>query len=474
MLRLFGVKAEDYPGTGEAFLSSLHPEDRAAVRAAIERCMAENSSYDVIYRIYRGDGAIRWIHSRGEPICGAHGEPTGLIGVCNDITTYRRAQEALVQAQRMDIVSRMTGGIAHDFNNLLQVVLGNAEILIDGLAQEPKLRRWAEMTKIAADRGAELTRRLMAFARRQLLEPSEVNVNRLILSMSDTLRNSLGEIQLTVDFAEDLSLALVDSIQLENAIVNLALNSRDAMPGGGRLMIATSNRELSAPDCEGIEDLAPGRYVTVTVVDSGIGMTPEVLKRCCEPFFTTKDVGAGSGLGLSMVYGFAKQSNGHMTISSKPGGGTTVIMYLPCAEEPAQRRSEPMLPASGALPGGIETILVVDDDPLVRGYVCQQISNFGYRVIECSDGTAALMALRRGEAIDLLFSDVLMPGGLDGLALVAEARRIRPGIKVLLTSGDAHGSAGDKGRLGGYALLAKPYRKDELAAMLRNVIDGPA
>ncbi len=472
VMRMFGVTREDYPGTGEAFLNSVHQDDRDSIRRAIERCMSEDVSYDVAYRIYRGDGAIRWIHSRGEPVRAANGELTGLIGVCNDITTYRQAQEALVQAQRMDIVSRMTGGIAHDFNNLLQVMLGNAEILIDGLADNPQLRRWAEMTKIAADRGAELTRRLMAFARRQMLDPSEVDVNRLIMSMSDTLRSSLGDIQLTVDAAEDLSLALVDPVQLENAIINLALNSRDAMSNGGRLMIATANRELRPQDCEGIEDLTPGRYVVVTIVDSGIGMTADVLKRCCEPFFTTKDVGAGSGLGLSMVYGFTKQSNGHLTISSKPGGGTTVILYLPSAGANAPDQDAPILSVSGALPGGIETVLVVDDDPLVRRYVCQQISNLGYAVIECADSTAALMALRRGEEVDLLFSDLLMPDGMDGLTLVAEARRIRPGLKVLLTSGDAHGSAGDKSRLAGYALLAKPYRKDELAAMLRSIIDG--
>lgn len=330
------------------------------------------------------------------------------------------------------------------------------------------------MTKIAADRGAELTRRLMAFARRQLLEPSEIDINRLIMSMSDTLRGSLGDIQLTVDFAEDLSLAMVDPVQLESAIVNLVLNARDAMPYGGRLMIATANRELRPQDCEGIEAMAPGRYVVVTVVDSGVGMTPDVLKRCCEPFFTTKDVGSGSGLGLSMVYGFTKQSNGHLSISSKPGGGTAVILYLPCAPLSAPERPTPRPSVPGALPGGIETVLVVDDDPLVRNYVCQQISNLGYAVIECADGTVALMALRRGEQVDLLFSDLLMPGGMDGLALAAEARRIVPGLKVLLTSGNADGSEGEKSRLAGYAVLAKPYRKDELAAMLRSIIDGPS
>ncbi len=472
VLRIFGVGA--YLGSGEAFLKSLHPEDRAHVGQAIERCMAEETSYDVVYRIYRGgDGAIRWIHSRGEPMRGPGGALTGLIGVCNDITAQRQAQDAMVQAQRLEIVSRMTGGIAHDFNNLLQVVLGNAEILIEGLRDNPALRRWAEMTKVAADRGAELTRRLMAFARRQMLEPAEVNVNRLVLSMSDSLRRSLGDRQLVVDLADDLWPAMVDPGQLENAIISLTLNACDAMPDGGRLMIATANRELSGDDCHEIEDLSPGRYVTISIVDSGIGMTAEVLKRCCEPFFTTKDVGAGSGLGLSMVYGFVKQSDGHMTISSKPGAGTTVILYMPCASDlPAEEQASGPS-ATRALPGGIETVLVVEDDPLVRGYVCRQVSDLGYAVIECADANAALMAFRRREEVDLLFSDIFLSGDMDGIVLAEEARRLRPGLKVLLTSGDASGSAGDASRLAGHQVLAKPYRREELAATLRAVLEGP-
>ena len=471
--RIFGGDQAGYPSNSEAFLAALHPEDRGPVRAAVERCMAEGVSYDMVYRIARGDGATRWIHSRGEPVRGADGTPVGLIGVCNDITARRQAQDAMVQAQRLEIVSRMTGGIAHDFNNLLQVVLGNSEILMDGLRDNPKLARWAEMTKTAADRGAELTRRLMAFARRQILDPAEVDVNRLLLAMSDTLRRTLGDKSLVVDLAEDLRPALVDPGQMENALLSLTINACDAMRDGGRLTIATANRELAEDECGEMEGIAPGPYVTVSLADNGVGMTPDVLKRCCEPFFTTKDVGAGSGLGLSMVYGFVKQSDGHMTIASRPGRGTTVVLYLPCAVP--QAAPAPTSAARGdVLPGGMETVMVVEDDPLVRGYVCRQVSDLGYKVIECPDGDAALRALRSGDEVDLLFTDILMPGDLDGIALAEAARRLRPGVKVLLTSGDASGSAGDERRLGGYDVLAKPYRREELAAALRAVIEPRA
>jgi len=470
VFRIFGAEPDVYPGTGEAFLRSVHADDRDNVSRAVENCMATGASYDIVYRIYRGDGAIRWVHSRGEPVRGGDGTFVGLIGVCHDITSQRQAQDALVQAQRMEVVSRMTGGIAHDFNNLLQVVLGNAEILVEGLRENSALRRWAEMTKIAADRGAELTRQLMACARRQILEPRAVDVNRLLSSMTDTLRRSLDGKLLALDLADDLWPAMVDAGQLENAILSLTLNACDAMPDGGRLMIVTANREVSQGDCHEVEGLTPGRYVALSLADSGVGMTAEVLKRCCEPFFTTKDVGAGSGLGLSMVYGFVKQSDGHMTISSRSGAGTTVMLYLPCAvgAVAAAGPAQSLEPASA---GGLERVMIVEDDPLVRGYVCQQVSDLGYAVIECADGNAALMALSRSEAVDLLFSDIHMPGEIDGIALAEEARRLRPGLKVLLTSGNAGGFDDADRRIAGFDVLAKPYHREELAATLRRAID---
>ncbi len=467
VLRIFGVAQEDYPGTGEAFLRSLHPDDRETVSRAIDGCVAEGASYDVVYRIYRGDGAIRWIHSRGEPVRGDDGQVSGLIGVCSDITALRQAQDALAQSQRLEIVSRMTGGIAHDFNNLLQVVLGNAEILIDGLRENPSQRRWADMIKIAAERAAELTRRLMAFARRQMLEPAETDINRLLLSITDDLRRTLGDCPLVLDLADDLWPAMVDPAQLESAVLNLAVNARDAMKNGGRLMVATANRVLEPEDCLESDGLVPGNYATVSIVDSGIGMTPDVLRRCCEPFFTTKEVGEGSGLGLSMVYGFVKQSDGHLTISSRPGAGTTVILYLPCAEDTRWRPAQPFMQDEAAKIGSAKTVLVVEDDLLVRGYVCQEIVNLGYAVIECADGNAALLALKRGACPDLLFSDIRLPAGLDGVALAGEARRMLPSLAVLLTSGDASGSAAEESRRAGYDLLAKPYRREELASALR-------
>lgn len=472
VLRIFGVSSEEYPGTGESFLASLHADDRAAVRRAIERSMNDGAPYDVVYRIHRPDGAMRWIHSRGEAVRGAKGEMTGLIGVCNDVTAYRQAQDALMQSQRLEVVSRLTGGLAHDFNNLLQVLLGNAEILMDGLSENPRLRRWAEMSKIAAERGAELTRRLMAFARRQMLEPAEVDVNALLIGMSDSLRHILGERHLTLDLTEDLWPATVDAAQLESAVANAAINARDAMPAAGHFLVTTANRELSHEDCIYEDELTPGRYVLVSLADDGVGMSTEVLKRCCEPFYTTKGIGAGSGLGLSMIYGFLKQSDGHLTIASAPGKGTTLNFYLPWAGA-ARRVAEPAGPMrSRALPNGDETVLVVEDDPLVRRYVCQQIADLGYAVVECADAAAALDVLRRGERIDLLFSDILMPGGMDGIALAAEARRLCPDLRVLLTTGDAQGSTERAVDLAGEEMLAKPYRREDLADALRTVLEG--
>jgi CheY-like chemotaxis protein len=378
-----------------------------------------------------------------------------------------------MQAQRLEVVSRLTGGLAHDFNNLLQVLLGNAEILIDGLAENPRLRRWADMSKIAAERGAELTRRLMAFARRQMLEPSQVDANGLLMGMTDTLGHLLGDRQLTLDLAEDLWPAMVDRTQLESAIVSIAINARDAMPAGGNFVVTTANRELTEDDCIYEDELMPGRYIAIMLADNGVGMSAEVLKRCCEPFFTTKDVGAGSGLGLSMVYGFLKQSDGHLTIASAPGAGTTVSLYLPWAGVEKLPSEPSALLSPQVLPRGAETVVVVEDDPLVRRYVCQQVAAFGYAVIECADAAAALAVLRRGETADLLFSDILMPGGMDGIALAAEARRLRPGLKVLLTTGDAQGSAARTVDLAGEELLAKPYRREDLAAALRTALDKP-
>jgi len=378
----------------------------------------------------------------------------------------------LVQSQKMEAVGQLTGGLAHDFNNLLTVILGNAEALEEELQRQPQLRHLAEMTRQAAERGAELTRSLLAFARKQPLEPKEIDVGVHVGRMDALLRRTLGEhIECHLELGRNLPAALVDPVQLESAILNLVLNARDAMPQGGRLTVETGTAHLDAAYAAQNEEVTPGDYVVVAVTDTGTGMAPEVLAQVFEPFFTTKEFGQGSGLGLSMVYGFAKQSGGHVKVYSEPGQGTTVRLYLPFAAALAAGE-----PAAGAAagPGGSESVLVVEDDPLVRGHVVGELTRLGYRVFAAGDGAEALEVLRGPEHVDLLFTDVVMPGGLSGPRLAEEAARLRPGIRVLYTSGYTENAVVHHGRLDpGVALLSKPYRRQELAEKLRAVL-GPA
>lgn len=316
--------------------------------------------------------------------------------------------QKLHQSQKMEAVGQLTGGVAHDFNNLLTVILGNAELLADRLEAHPELKRPAEMLINAAERGAALTRSLLAFARRQPLEPRAVDVNRHVLGMEDMLRRSLGEhIDIRFMPGRAVGLALVDPAQLETALLNLALNARDAMPEGGRLTIETAEAVLDSTYAADGEDVRPGNYVMIAVADSGIGMTPEILERAFEPFFTTKDVGKGTGLGLSMVYGFVKQTGGHIRIYSEPGQGSIVKLYLPRTDSPATEEGKAAQPAVASRG---ETILVVEDDDLVRTHVEGELKELGYAVLSAADGSEALRLLEKNSSIDLLFSDIVMPG----------------------------------------------------------------
>jgi signal transduction histidine kinase/CheY-like chemotaxis protein len=372
----------------------------------------------------------------------------------------------LHQAQKMEAVGQLTGGIAHDLNNILTVITGTIEILAEAVADRPELVAIAKMIDEAAVRGGDLTQRLLAFARKQPLQPREVDVNSLVIETADLLRPTLGEpVEVHVVLAGDASRALIDPSQLTNAILNLALNARDAMGDGGKLTIETSNVVLDDNYASLNADVTVGHYVMVGVTDSGHGIPAGILNNVFEPFFTTKDVDKGSGLGLSMVYGFVKQSNGHIKIYSEEGRGTTVRIYLPQATGSA-------LPAELAGPssiiGGDETILVVEDDCLVRTFVVGQIQSLGYATLAAVNAAEALVVIDSSRKIDLLFTDMIMPGSMNGRQLADAALQRRASLKILFTSGYSNEVIIHHGHLdAGVSLLAKPYRKSDLTRMIR-------
>jgi PAS domain S-box-containing protein len=384
--------------------------------------------------------------------------------------TEKIAVEAQVrQAQKMEAVGQLTGGIAHDFNNILTVITGTIEILAEAVADKPEVAPIAKLIEEAADRGAALTQRLLAFARRQPLQPRKVDVNELILDTAKLLRPTLGEqIEIQSTLEDDLWPSLVDPHQLSTSVLNLALNARDAMPDGGKLIFETRNVQLDESYARANSDVEPGRYVMVAVTDTGTGIPAAIRDRVFEPFFTTKGVGKGTGLGLSMVYGFVKQSGGHIKIYSEEGHGTAIKLYLPRARE--LDAAADVVPAS-PIEGGHETVLVVEDDPPVRALVTTQLESLGYTALAASNGAEALRMIEQGVAFDLLFTDVIMPGGMNGRQLAEEAMRRRPSLKVLFTSGYTEDAIVHHGRLDpGVLLLAKPYRKSDLAHMIRAAI----
>lgn len=394
------------------------------------------------------------------------------VGILHDLTARKRTEQQLAQAQKMETVGQLSGGIAHDFNNLLTVVLGNAEALSVRLKDNTELHQLADTIVAAAEKGAELTQRLLAFSRRQVLKPAAIDCNALIRDMEMLLRGVLREdVELRVAPSSEPVLALADATQLESALLNLAVNAQDAMPGGGALTLTTSEIELDRDALGPNIDVRAGRYAMVVVTDQGEGMTQDVRERAFEPFFTTKDVGKGSGLGLSMVYGFVKQSNGHVTIYSGAGLGTSVRLFLPIATE-----SAPTKPARDERPaiGGNEVVLVVEDDAFVRGHAISSLEGLGYRVHVAADGREALQALQGGARPHLLFTDIVMPGGVSGWELAAKAREMIPHLRVLYTSGYPLETLTNRGHLDPTAhLLSKPYRLADLARGVRAVLDAP-
>ncbi len=384
----------------------------------------------------------------------------------------RERTEQLHQSQKMEAVGQLTGGIAHDFNNLLSVMIGNLDLVQAQLKNDPDAKQIIEMALAAGMQGADLTRQLLAFSRKQQLRPQVFDLGKLVTRTSTLLRRTIGEnVEIKVTPADGLWQAEADPSQVESALINLSINARDAMPDGGQIVIEAENKHLDARYAVENPGVTPGDYVMLAVSDTGTGISPEILPRVFEPFFTTKEVGKGTGLGLSMVYGFAKQSGGHLKIYSEVGHGTTVRLYLPRAKSENRDEHIEVRPTEGE-GASSKTILVVEDNAAVRSTVLLLLSTLKYQVIEAESGRQALEVLGRGDEIDLLFTDIVMPGDLSGIELAGKARAMRPGLKVLFTSGFTEASM--RGATLGMddQILSKPYRRDELAAKIRDVLES--
>jgi PAS domain S-box-containing protein len=511
-LLLYGLEAFD--DRYESWLNCVFREDKPLLVDQTERAFAAHvREAKAEFRIVRvSDGALRWIESRSIIFYGARGQAVRVVSVHADVTERKRAamelraftetldaavkertreletenearkkaEESLRQAQKMEAIGQLTGGVAHDFNNLLTIVLGGLDMIgrqIDALPASPavaRITRARHMALQGVQRAAALTSRLLAFSRQQALVPQAIDANRLVASTGDFLRRTLGEkVSLETVLARGLWRTFADPNQLENAILNLALNARDAMPDGGKLTIETSNSYLDQAYIGSLsEPVEPGQYVMIAVADTGVGMDRATRERAFDPFFTTKEVGKGTGLGLSQVYGFVRQTGGHVTIYSELNEGTTVKIYLR-RHEGGEHSTEDLHPTDDALRAiGAETILIVEDDEALREYTTEVLRELGYSVLEARDGPSALRILERHH-VDLLFTDVVMPGGMNGRELADEAVCRRPELRVLLTTGYTRNAMVDHGRLdAGVHMIGKPFSFSELSAKVRVLLDS--
>jgi len=421
---------------------------------------------------YQKDGGEYSIELEIAPVFDRNGRCTHFVAIERDITERLALEAQLRQSQRLESVGQLTGGVAHDFNNLLTVVLGNADLLYDELAENDARRPLAEMIVGAAEKGAQLTQRLLAFSRRQALDPKSINLNNFLNGLQEFLQRTLGErIEVQTVGSAGLWQIEADANHLESAIINLGINARDAMTDGGKLTVEAVNVSADEDYCRVNPELAPGQYVVVCVTDTGTGMTADVLNHAFEPFFTTKEPGQGTGLGLSQVYGFVKQSGGHVKIYSEVGQGTSIRMYFPRYygdARPAESDTEEALPEGEK----IETILVVEDDADLRAYVSDLLRDLNYRVFVASSAQAALTILMQdAPKVDLLLTDVVMPG-INGRELGRRAQQIRPGIKILYMTGYSRNAVVHQGRLDeGVELLEKPISQAKLALRVRELLD---
>jgi PAS domain S-box-containing protein len=455
-------------GIGNPIAAHLHPDDvgeTEAVRASLHG--GEPAS--VVNRYRRADGNYCWLSWHSVPLP----DEQLIYSVARDITAEREREEQLRQSQKMEVVGQLTGGVAHDFNNLLTIILGSLELLQRGLGNaDPRLSRRVEAAMDGAKRAAALTHRLLAFSRRQPLAPRAIDVNRLLAGMSDMLHRTLGEaVAVDVVPAAGLWPALADANQLENAVLNLAVNARDAMPAGGLLTIETQNAYLDEPTAAAPSDAAAGQYVMIAVSDNGAGMSPEVKAKLFEPFFTTKPQGQGTGLGLAQVYGFIKQSDGHVEVFSESGEGTTIRLYLPRPRGESLAESMPVVDTAPHNGAG-ETILLVEDEEGVRNFGAEILEELGYRVLTAEHGVAALAVLDAHPELALLFTDVVLTGPMNGRMLADEAARRRPNLPVLFTTGYTSDAIIHHGRLDeGINFIGKPFTAAALAQAIRQALD---
>ncbi len=478
------------------WLLCVHPGDQAMMQEALINSLQLGADFALQFRNSWSDGSVHWVDMRARAIPDRQGRIQALVGVTTDITEQKAAEqqlrelngnleqqveertaqvrineEALRQAQKMEAVGQLTGGIAHDFNNMLTGIIGSLELMRRRLSrnQLDDLPKLIDMGISSANRAASLTHRLLAFSRRQSLDSKPVQVNGLVQSMEELLHRSLNEsIALRMHLDPELWIAEADPHQLESALLNLVINARDAMPGRGEVIVETANRHLDESFTSAHQNLAPGDYIMLSVSDTGSGMDQAVINRAFDPFFTTKPIGQGTGLGLSMIYGFSKQSRGHVAIQSTPGQGTTVQLYLPrCYASQLPQATAPVIESPMATNG--ETVLIVEDDHAVRSLVCEVLRELGYCYLEAADASAAQPILASGQRIDLLISDVGLPG-MNGRQLAEVARHLRPGLKVLFITGYAQHAEVRAGFLDdGMQMITKPFAFDVLTAKVREM-----
>nr|WP_091997913.1 PAS domain S-box protein [Paraburkholderia lycopersici] len=476
--RIKGYEADEIIGTH--FRRFYTPED--AVQGLPERGLetaAREGRFETEGWRVRKDGSRFWANVIIDAIRDETGNLVGFAKITRDVTERKVAQEqlenaraALLQAQKMEAIGKLTGGVAHDFNNVLQVLRGNLELLERRHGRDAWSRERLERAIDAVEQGANLASQLLAFGRRQALQPAVVNLAVMLRNMDDLLRRALGEmIQVETVVSGGLWNTLVDPNHLENVVLNLAINSRDAMPKGGHLTLELSNATLDSHYHALPDDVPEGQYVLLAITDTGTGMTPEVMERAFEPYFSTKPEGEGTGLGLSMAYGFVKQSGGHMRMYSEAGHGTTVKIYLPRSMEQVAELERPHTPQ---VTGGSETILVVEDDKRVQSMVVEMLTDLGYAVLKADDAQSAMVIIKSGVKIDLLFSDVVMPGPVRSTEMAKMAVRALPGLRVLFTSGYTQNAIVHGGRLDpGVHLLSKPYSREQLATKIRRMLGHP-
>jgi PAS domain S-box-containing protein len=457
---------------GKTAIDLLPHQEARNVLLQDEQTLLMGKAVENEYTLTTRKLGVRRVRMKGFPLLEEQGNTQYIVTFAEDVTVQRQTEDQLFQAQKMEAVGQLTGGLAHDFNNLLAVIIGNLDIMAELLPSAPEHAELGAAALEAALSGAELTRRLLAFARRQPLKPEEVDANELVSGITKLLARTLGEnIKITLDLDPATKPVFVDRVQLETAIANLANNARDAMPAGGQLFVATRNGHLDLDYIEKHPEVQSGEYVTIEISDTGQGMAPEIVERIFEPFYTTKGVGKGTGLGLSMVFGFLKQSAGHISVYSEPGLGTTFRLYL--QPTPSGSLANVVVEAPPLQPDyeNEETVLVVEDNSSLRTVVVKQLEVIGLRVLEAENAQVALEVLKHEPRVDLVFTDVVLPGNMDGYALAGAIKENYPNLKIVMTSGFPGMRFNETELANGLPLLSKPYRKQDLVRMVREVLD---